>query len=361
MRKQKTEHRAQNTEHRTQNTEYRTQNTEYRTQNTEYRQQNTDNRAQTTDYEKQRYSLGSGFWVLGSEKGFTLVELLIAITITAFALAGVYTTFVVQQRSFTTQDQVAEVDLTSKIAFDMIINDIRTAGFGYAGNESPDINNITNIDTTGVIIPNINGSSGLNDSDTITLIGGFRQLTTLENDSGLANQIDIDSPYLSSSFNTSTRSALSIGGLFFAFISSCDDDDNDGNCDADAGSFLTLDRDVPNKTVLVGRPVYLVEDVTYRISGTDLQRVKWINSSADPDTTAENIEDLQFVDIDQDGDGVRDRIRITLLARTAHEDPNLNPDTKPYHPNIALEDGDSINTNDQNRRRIWSMEVGLRN
>ncbi len=136
MRKQKTEHRAQNTEHRTQNTEYRTQNTEYRTQNTEYRQQNTDNRAQTTDYEKQRYSLGSGFWVLGSEKGFTLVELLIAITITAFALAGVYTTFVVQQRSFTTQDKVSEVNLTSKIAFDMIINDIRTAGFGYPDDES---------------------------------------------------------------------------------------------------------------------------------------------------------------------------------------------------------------------------------
>ena len=58
-------------------------------------------------------------------------------------MAAVYTTFIVQQRSFTTQDQVAETEVSSKIAFDMLVNDIRTAGFGYPDDENPLVNGFT--------------------------------------------------------------------------------------------------------------------------------------------------------------------------------------------------------------------------
>ena len=52
-----------------------------------------------------------GLFTVHGCRGFTLVELMIAITITVLAMAAVYTTFIVQQRSFTTQDQVAETEV----------------------------------------------------------------------------------------------------------------------------------------------------------------------------------------------------------------------------------------------------------
>src|SRR3990167_7147361 len=108
-----------------------------------------------------------------SSKGFTLVELMIAITITVLAMAAVYTSFIVQQRSFTTQDQVAETEVSSKIAFDMLVNDIRTAGFGY-----PDDENLIN---TFPVAINATDSLLNGGPDTLTLVGGFRQIATLQN------------------------------------------------------------------------------------------------------------------------------------------------------------------------------------
>src|SRR4030067_3583218 len=79
------------------------------------------------------FSIGNRQTAIGNSgsTGFTLVELMIAVTITVLALAAVYATFIVQQRSFTAQDQVAEADVSSMITMNHLVNDIRTAGFGY--------------------------------------------------------------------------------------------------------------------------------------------------------------------------------------------------------------------------------------
>lgn len=295
-----------------------------------------------------------------SSKGFTLTELMIAIVITALATAAVYSTFIIQQRSFTSQDQVAETQVSSKIAFDMIVNDIRNAGFGYPA-DKPNINGFTDSITD-------NDSGSNSGPDTVTLVGGFRQIATLSADAVVGqNQISIS--YSGSNFfNLTTRNFISIDGLDFAQITNCIIPT--GSTDCASSNPLTLDRGI-NRPFPTGRPVYLVENVTYQINAGNLQRV----TSSDTDTIANNIDDLQFAyGIDTDDDGAVNSyvdnfqstekvitVRVSLLARTANQDQTLAPSTKPYFSTgITLENNNTPDT-DRFRRRIWSMDVALRN
>jgi type IV pilus assembly protein PilW len=63
------------------------------------------------------------------EKGFTLVELLIAITIGMFIMAGVLTALTSQNQSYVTQDEVVEMQQNARVAIDLLTRDIRTAGY----------------------------------------------------------------------------------------------------------------------------------------------------------------------------------------------------------------------------------------
>ncbi len=301
--------------------------------------------------------------ICNSQHGFSLIELMIAILITALVMAGVYTTFVVQQRSFIAQDQVTETQGSSKIAFDMLVTDIRNAGYGYPEDEAPQINGFT-----GTVIPTDGGTNG---PDTITLVGGFRDIATIGLPADQSNvevgQKDAsDNPYLdvcytgTTRFNDTNKKYLSIDGVTYAEITNIESGSSATCTDTER---LILDRPV-DKAFPANRPVYLIENVTYQLNGTDLER---ISSASGTVKVAENIEDLEFVQIDQDADGNTDRIRVSLLARTAREDPTFDPSTNPYYPVITLEDysividPDNPATYPKNRRRIWSMEVALKN
>ncbi len=315
---------------------------------------------QSTDYRTRKKNLGSGFWVLGSKNGFTMVELMIAITITVLAMAGVYTSFIVQQRSFVVQDQVSETQMSSKIAFNLIANDIRNAGFGYPFDESPPINTFTGNIT-------VDDNSGPDGADAITLVGGFRQVATLAVPA-VVGETSISISYVgATSFNLSNKSNISIEGIDFATI----DPTNNGGCtlsglaDCLDSSPIFLDRGI-SKPFPAGRPVYLVEDITYGIdlqgNGTDdLERQGQIGMPTPTVTVANNIDDFQIVEIDEDGDGITDRVRVSVLARTAHEDQALNPATKPYFSTGIVLENNTTTVDDRFRRRIWSMEIALRN
>ena len=312
-----------------------------------------------------------------SSKGFTLVELMIAITITVLAMAAVYTSFIVQQRSFTTQDQVAETELSSKIGFDMLVNDIRDAGFGYPA-ETPVINGFT-----GAI--NINNAAGVNNSDTINLVGGFRRIAALQNATTVgSNQIQIcycttvpcaactSSLCSSTQFNTANRSNLSIEGLTFATTTAI-------TVTPPCTAALTLYRDI-DKPIPAGRPVYLVEDVTYQIvtatgancdnapvGTTCLERSVAGGGAGNVATIANNIDDLQIADcsaspLPSSCTSTGNYLILSLLARTAAQDQTLDPNTKPYATGIILEDQTTaVGAGDRFRRRIWSMKVAWRN
>lgn len=62
-------------------------------------------------------------------RGFTLVELMIVVGLSALAMAGVYTIYVAQEKSSTVQNQVVEMQQNGRVALDIMEREIRLAGY----------------------------------------------------------------------------------------------------------------------------------------------------------------------------------------------------------------------------------------
>ncbi len=69
-------------------------------------------------------------------KGITLIELLIALVIGAIIVGGIYRVYIAQTRAYTVQDQVIEVQQNIRSAMEILLRDIRMAG--YDGSQTPD-------------------------------------------------------------------------------------------------------------------------------------------------------------------------------------------------------------------------------
>ena len=64
---------------------------------------------------------------------FTLVELLIAMAITGIVMGSIYGIFASSNRSYNTQDKVAEVQQSVRVGIDFMVRDIRMAGLDPLG------------------------------------------------------------------------------------------------------------------------------------------------------------------------------------------------------------------------------------
>ncbi len=62
-------------------------------------------------------------------KGFTLVEVLIALAISGLLMTAVYSAFQSQQKSYLAQDQVAEMQQNIRAALSAIVQELRMAGY----------------------------------------------------------------------------------------------------------------------------------------------------------------------------------------------------------------------------------------
>ncbi|MEA3416823.1 MAG: prepilin-type N-terminal cleavage/methylation domain-containing protein [Thermodesulfobacteriota bacterium] len=67
------------------------------------------------------------------ESGFTLVELLIAMTIGLIILTALSSTFLMQRKIYDVQEQIVEMVQTARAAMDMMSREIRMAGYNPAG------------------------------------------------------------------------------------------------------------------------------------------------------------------------------------------------------------------------------------
>ncbi len=63
------------------------------------------------------------------QKGITLIELLIGFAISAIVVGGIYRVFVAQSKAYVVQDQVVEVQQNIRSAMEILLRDLRMAGY----------------------------------------------------------------------------------------------------------------------------------------------------------------------------------------------------------------------------------------
>ena len=69
------------------------------------------------------------YYYKNNERGFTLVELLIAMTIGLIILTALSSTFLMQRKIYDVQEQIVEMVQTARAAMDMMTMEIRMAGY----------------------------------------------------------------------------------------------------------------------------------------------------------------------------------------------------------------------------------------
>ncbi|MCK5244375.1 MAG: PilW family protein [Desulfobacterales bacterium] len=69
-------------------------------------------------------------------RGFTLIELLISMALSGIVMSAIYTLFISQNRSYSIQEQVSEMQQNARVAMDRIVRDVRMAGYGVMNSEA---------------------------------------------------------------------------------------------------------------------------------------------------------------------------------------------------------------------------------
>jgi prepilin-type N-terminal cleavage/methylation domain-containing protein len=337
-----------------------------------------------------------------NNRGYTLTEVLIAIVIGIILITGISATYISQNRSYVTQESVSEVNTQSKIAHDMIVYEIKSAGF-----EQPVDLNQEPINGFSTVVSYVDSTSS---TDAITIVSG-RMIGTLwpvSSSSSIPCPSSVPRGTTSVSIvfsgtdapNTTDANAISIDGVDFYRITNCTINAG-GTCDS---SPITIDPPLTQDFPLVdtdgdglcdtGRPVYLVQATTFCVDGNSILRRIRGNvtpatctpiGNAQNDAIAENIEDLQFayaLDADEDGqiddlngDSVIEdadfvngvsfsdpntirAVRINILARADRPDPNYRGlGSRP----TSIENHAFQATSDDFRRRWWQTIVKIRN
>jgi len=270
-----------------------------------------------------RFSQYSNTPILRYSNGVTLIELLIALVISAVLIAGIYRAFIHQQKTYATQEQVTDMQQNARVAINRMMREIRMAGFGSVRNVLP-------LDAhDGPFNNEINFASNVNhvgqNDDQITIIGAFELVTTLAvNFSGNSNTIEVKG--YASKFKPDTGPGeydkyICIGGLESRKVTSIDD------------KKITLSSKLKS-SYAAGTPVYKIHAVTYQLGWDTKDPTKPVLRREDNTTQggaqplADNIENLQFEYFDASGNltvtpaDVR-MVRVTVTARTDSEDREL--------------------------------------
>ena len=85
--------------------------------------------------------------VSSSQAGFTLIELMVAMTLSLIVVGGSLATYKVQQTAFERQGAMGEVEQNIRFALDMITEDVRQAGY------------LTNVDIDRVVLTPVNNDA----------------------------------------------------------------------------------------------------------------------------------------------------------------------------------------------------------
>lgn len=247
-----------------------------------------------------------------SAQGFTLVEVMIALLLSGIVIASVYSAFQSQQNSYLAQEQTAQMQQNVRIGLDMLVRDIRLAGYN----------------------PTEGAGSGF---------------------------------ILADNFN---GTAVATSATQIAFTADLDDD----------GTIDTVAQDADgNGTIEMAD----MEQIAYRLNGTNLQRYSRVTGAVVWQTIAEHVDNIEFQYVLDDDSATiaptaaeipRIRsVRVSILVRTENADENFTS-TQTYLPAsndpFFTEAADLTGTiwgpftgtpTENNRRRLLKVTVNCRN
>lgn len=241
---------------------------------------------------------------LQNSRGFTLLELLLALAIFMVVVGAIYSTYLSQQQSYIVQEQVAGVQQNLRAGMFIMERELRLAGYASSLEK-----------------PNGLGITALGDND------GRDNDDNGDKDTGTTEQ------------NM---------GVVFTYMREPDGIDNDKNGTVD---------DEDDVMVTINYSLYNFNNGTADLGRNDL------SGTSDIQAIAENIDFLQFIFLDSSGNPTTTlnsihSVRITMVARAGRED-NKYTDGKDYKDSA----GNIVYTgpSDGFRRRVLSTVVKCRN
>ncbi|MEI9476051.1 MAG: prepilin-type N-terminal cleavage/methylation domain-containing protein [Deltaproteobacteria bacterium] len=257
-------------------------------------------------------------------RGLTLIELLVALVISAVIIAALYRTFVGQQKTYTVQEQVVDMRQNVRGAISNMMRELRMAGFGGVGMVLP------------ITIGSDTYQNVVNRNTPSTPPGGWITIVTaLTSSSQGATLTGTISSYKITvsdltDFDMNAKKYISIGGVESNTITGI----NTGTKE------LTLNGKLVYKHS-AGIRIYPIRAISYYAGLRDE------NTGGGAQPTAENIESVQFEYLDAQGntvasDAAVQMIRVRVTAKTDMVDPEYK-------------------SGDGYRRREISSNIQLRN
>jgi prepilin-type N-terminal cleavage/methylation domain-containing protein len=303
-----------------------------------------------------------------SQKGFTLVELMVVLVILALIVVGVFSVVITQNKAYHSEEDIIDMQMNAQVALSEIIRTVRMAGFGCKDSFGTDFVS-GNLATKGDVAPNpttdlvsiTNQAVGSPATpDQMTIVSALRyvgQITAIP----AGNQITVDNLGNLEDDDTSIEKS-------YIFISP-HADQSFNTIDAINSTTKTITT-YENLNVQVNDLVYQVQAYTIRLVNGNLSLEGNVDASTANMEIAENIEDLQFqYGIDTNNDGTVDSwadnpaditqikaARVFLLARTA------NPDREYTDRNIYTLAGVNVGPfNDNFHRYLLETTIMMRN
>ena len=287
--------------------------------------------------------------------GFSLIEVLAAIAILGIAMTAVFSTFLFQQKSYTTQVRVAEMQQNLRDAMEMISRDIRMCTYGIPSNV-----NIVDNEITSRYLKPVNSTSGPD---------GIYVLYRYDGDAAYPSFDNVNMGAGATTVTLTSTAGFAAGDRILVYSATNADLRQVATA---AGTTLTLQAGVG--TAYSGATLARVRYVRYYVDNTTdaahpTMMVDRRNGQSQP--LADDIEDLQFqYSMDTNGDGVIEvvdnnavgnasfvrQVHVYLLARSRILEQGWvdagNRNMADHLPGVA---------NDGYRRRRTEMVVDVRN
>jgi prepilin-type N-terminal cleavage/methylation domain-containing protein len=240
-----------------------------------------------------------GLGVLKKKDAVTLIELLIALMLSSILTAVLYRAVISQQKNYTVQDRVAEMQQHARVAMGQMTKEIRMAGYG--GDMLSVFGNINGF--TDIITPNTNA---------ITIILADEVGVLKQNTAKGANELRVTNAKI---FNAEKKRYLCLSGL------------NNYSVRSVTGDTIALTTPLTEGHP-INQPVYLVKAISYYLGLSDGKAVlrRNENTGGGGQPLADNIESLEFTYFDVNGNVTGNpadirMVKVTVTAKTEMSDP----------------------------------------